>query len=140
MGRFLFRLLCSKKTGRYTAAAMIAATNMSSAEPVKNENANPKIKPLPQFLLMVTLQKRKSNRPKKVFTNGLNIKAGCLASCFYVFGLGEKIRTSGLLNPIQARYQTAPHPERLRAVRFSRTLNIVAFRRVFVKCLQRYVF
>ena len=24
--------------------------------------------------------------------------------------LGEKIRTSGLLNPIQARYQTAPHP------------------------------
>ena len=25
-------------------------------------------------------------------------------------GLGEKIRTSGLLNPIQARYQTAPHP------------------------------
>ena len=25
--------------------------------------------------------------------------------------LGEKIRTSGLLNPIQARYQTAPHPE-----------------------------
>ena len=27
-----------------------------------------------------------------------------------LFGLGEKIRTSGLLNPIQARYQTAPHP------------------------------
>ena len=26
-------------------------------------------------------------------------------------GLGERIRTSGLLNPIQARYQTAPHPE-----------------------------
>ena len=25
-------------------------------------------------------------------------------------GLGERIRTSGLLNPIQARYQTAPHP------------------------------
>ena len=28
---------------------------------------------------------------------------------FYL-GLGEKIWTSGLLNPIQARYQTAPHP------------------------------
>ena len=27
------------------------------------------------------------------------------------FGLGERIRTSGLLNPIQARYQTAPHPD-----------------------------
>ena len=27
-----------------------------------------------------------------------------------VLSLGEKIRTSGLLNPIQARYQTAPHP------------------------------
>ena len=26
-------------------------------------------------------------------------------------GLGERIRTSGLLNPIQARYQTAPHPD-----------------------------
>ena len=25
--------------------------------------------------------------------------------------LGERIRTSGLLNPIQARYQTAPHPD-----------------------------
>ena len=28
-----------------------------------------------------------------------------------LFGLGERIRTSGLLNPIQARYQTALHPE-----------------------------
>ncbi len=28
--------------------------------------------------------------------------------------LGEKIRTSGLLNPIQARYQTAPHPDIIR--------------------------
>ena len=26
------------------------------------------------------------------------------------YGLGERIRTSGLLNPIQARYQTALHP------------------------------
>ena len=26
-------------------------------------------------------------------------------------GLGERIRTSGLLNPIQARYQAAPHPD-----------------------------
>ena len=25
--------------------------------------------------------------------------------------LGERIRTSGLLNPIQARYQAAPHPD-----------------------------
>ena len=31
--------------------------------------------------------------------------------------LGEKIRTSGLLNPIQARYQTAPHPD----IAFQRT-------------------
>ena len=29
-------------------------------------------------------------------------------------GLGERIRTSGLLNPIQARYQTAPHPDNQR--------------------------
>ena len=26
-------------------------------------------------------------------------------------GLGERIRTSGLLNPIQARYQAALHPD-----------------------------
>ena len=28
-----------------------------------------------------------------------------------LFGLGERIRTSGLLNPIQARYQAALHPD-----------------------------
>ena len=28
----------------------------------------------------------------------------------YGYGLGKRIRTSGLLNPIQARYQTAPYP------------------------------
>ena len=34
-----------------------------------------------------------------------------IGACLSVlFGLGEKIRTSGLLNPIQARYQTALHP------------------------------
>ena len=27
------------------------------------------------------------------------------------FGPSDWIRTSGLLNPIQARYQTSPHPE-----------------------------
>ena len=31
---------------------------------------------------------------------------------FVSCGLGEKIRTSGLLNPIQARYQTALHPDK----------------------------
>ena len=34
-----------------------------------------------------------------------------LKTNFKVFGLGERIRTSGLLNPIQARYQTALHPD-----------------------------
>ena len=34
-------------------------------------------------------------------------------------GLGEKIRTSGLLNPIQARYQTALHPVALTLMYFS---------------------
>lgn len=28
-----------------------------------------------------------------------------------MFGPSDWIRTSGLLNPIQARYQTSPHPE-----------------------------
>ena len=30
----------------------------------------------------------------------------------FFIGLGERIRTSGLLNPIQARYKTAPHPDK----------------------------
>ena len=30
---------------------------------------------------------------------------------FSLFGPSDWIRTSGLLNPIQARYQTSPHPE-----------------------------
>lgn len=37
-------------------------------------------------------------------------KIPAFASKAGIFGLGERIRTSGLLNPIQARYQTAPHP------------------------------
>ena len=31
-------------------------------------------------------------------------------------GPSDWIRTSGLLNPIQARYQTSPHPDLLRAL------------------------
>ena len=31
------------------------------------------------------------------------------------FGPSVEIRTRGLLNPIQARYQTSPHPEMLAA-------------------------
>ena len=30
---------------------------------------------------------------------------------FPLFGPSDWIRTSGLLNPIQARYQTSPHPD-----------------------------
>ena len=43
--------------------------------------------------------------------------------------LGEKIRTSGLLNPIQARYQTAPHPD----TRFSANATIILRRFPSVK-------
>ena len=31
--------------------------------------------------------------------------------CFCFFGPSVEIRTRGLLNPIQARYQTSPHPD-----------------------------
>ena len=31
--------------------------------------------------------------------------------CFGLFGPSVEIRTRGLLNPIQARYQTSPHPD-----------------------------
>ena len=30
---------------------------------------------------------------------------------FWIFGPSVEIRTRGLLNPIQARYQTSPHPD-----------------------------
>ena len=52
------------------------------------------------------------------------------------FRLGEKIRTSGLLNPIQARYQTAPHPD---IIAFQRTAKLyyeqVDMSRSFYHCL-----
>ncbi len=32
---------------------------------------------------------------------------------FLLFGPSVEIRTRGLLNPIQARYQTSPHPDML---------------------------
>ena len=32
--------------------------------------------------------------------------------CFCFFGPSVEIRTRGLLNPIQARYQTSPHPDK----------------------------
>ena len=49
-------------------------------------------------------------------------------------GLGEKIRTSGLLNPIQARYQTAPHPVTFAPEAASRlgTLAIISKEHVLV--------
>ena len=33
------------------------------------------------------------------------------SNCFCFFGPSVEIRTRGLLNPIQARYQTSPHPD-----------------------------
>ena len=47
----------------------------------------------------------------------------CCGSSTAFFCLGEKIRTSGLLNPIQARYQTAPHPDIRNAFIASLTTN-----------------
>ena len=48
-------------------------------------------------------------------------------------GLGEKIRTSGLLNPIQARYQTALHPD----IRLSSALsNTVLSRTMCILALE----
>ena len=38
-------------------------------------------------------------------------KPATYTGCWLFYGLGKKIRTSGLLNPIQARYQTAPYPD-----------------------------
>ena len=49
------------------------------------------------------------------------------------YGLGERIRTSGLLNPIQARYQTALHPD----IRLSSALsNTVLSRTMCILALE----
>ena len=54
------------------------------------------------------------------------------------YGLGERIRTSGLLNPIQARYQTALHPDiRLRFP--SATDRIIHLNAVFVKGIGEFI-
>ena len=42
-----------------------------------------------------------------------------------ILGPSVEIRTRGLLNPIQARYQTSPHPETY-LVLLSCNLNIIA--------------
>ena len=40
-------------------------------------------------------------------------KTGNYVSSLPFFGPSVEIRTRGLLNPIQARYQTSPHPDRV---------------------------
>ena len=44
---------------------------------------------------------------------------------FLLFGPSVEIRTRGLLNPIQARYQTSPHPDIL--LRCPQRLSILAY-------------
>ena len=53
-------------------------------------------------------------------------------------GLGEKIRTSGLLNPIQARYQTALHPVMFRRFRLSPKGSTLRTE-LIIACFQRPV-
>ena len=53
-------------------------------------------------------QKSSENHPNKMI--------------FGTFGPSVEIRTQGLLNPIQARYQTSPHPDFLLSVAVSRRL------------------
>ena len=53
-------------------------------------------------------QKSSENHPNKMI--------------FGTFGPSVEIRTQGLLNPIQARYQTSPHPDFLLSVAVSQRL------------------
>ena len=50
-------------------------------------------------------KRRKPPRNRELSTRQI------VANLTSIDGLGERIRTSGLLNPIQARYQTALHPD-----------------------------
>ena len=58
------------------------------------------------------LQLDVENRAWKNAKKPCNCKAFSRASFLYTcYGPSDWIRTSGLLNPIQARYQTSPHPD-----------------------------
>ena len=47
----------------------------------------------------------------------MRAKKKCLLNGNTSFGPSVEIRTQGLLNPIQARYQTSPHPDILLSAR-----------------------
>ena len=55
---------------------------------------------------------------------------------FQLFGPSVEIRTRGLLNPIQARYQTSPHPDIL--LRFRNRLSILSYEFKKCKCFFRF--
>ena len=50
-------------------------------------------------------------------------KKKCLRYANTSFGPSVEIRTRGLLNPIQARYQTSPHPDIHFALKYNNTLR-----------------
>ena len=52
-------------------------------------------------------------------------KTGNYVSSFPFFGPSVEIRTRGLLNPIQARYQTSPHPDLIaKRLKYNSTTDI----------------
>ena len=57
---------------------------------------------------------------------------------FRTFGPSAEIRTQGLLNPIQARYQTSPHPEVFCWLSASDSLVIIAYPREKCKSFFRF--
>ena len=60
---------------------------------------------------MRQIESRLSARQEAAGSLLRRIKKEEATQCFLSFGPSDWIRTSGLLNPIQARYQTSPHPE-----------------------------
>ena len=57
----------------------------------------------------------------------------CLATVCGFLGPSDWIRTSGLLNPIQARYQTSPHPEIFSSLALTPD-SLDSIPRLFPKC------
>ena len=58
---------------------------------------------------------------------------------FLSFGPSDWIRTSGLLNPIQARYQTSPHPD-IFSFAVSDSFYTIAHLRLFCKPFLKKIF
>ena len=103
--RFTCSLTLAQKDVALVTSALSAADKLPCQSPC--DGANPcSLYPPPAAVASVAFRLRHSDKKY----------AGTVVDGSGVFGPSDRSRTCGLLNPIQARYQSALHPEMLRKV------------------------